>query len=93
MLKLKKTLNGLCQATYTFWKYLEKLEAYGMSQSKLDPCLFIGEKVICMCFVDDMLFWSKDKANISELAIFLQQFCVDLEKEDDAAGSWCMNQV
>ena len=39
VLKLKKTLYGLCQAPCTFWKYLvEKLEACRVSKSKLDPC-------------------------------------------------------
>ena len=56
LLKLKKTLCGLCHNPYTFWKYLvEKLEACGMSQSKLDPYLFTGEKVTRICYFDDLL--------------------------------------
>ena len=86
VLKLKSTLYGLHQDPHTFWKYLEKQKECGMSQSMLDPCLFIGEKVICMCFVDVMLFWSNDEAHICEPAIFLQQSGVDLEKVDDAAS-------
>ena len=39
VLKLKKTLYGLCQAPYTKLKYLvEKLKACAMSQSKVDSC-------------------------------------------------------
>ena len=61
--KLKKMLNGLLQAPHAFLEYLvETLEACGMFQSKLYPCLFIGEKVISICYVD-LLFWLKDKAH------------------------------
>ena len=43
VLKLKKTLYGLCQSPRTFSKYLNKaMEAAGMRVSKLDPCLFIS---------------------------------------------------
>ena len=57
-----------------------------MSQAKLDPCLFIGEEVICICCVCYLLFWSKDEAHINELAILIHYFGVDLEQEDDAAS-------
>jgi hypothetical protein len=49
VLKLKKTLYGLCQSPQAFWKYItEKLEACRLEQSKVDPCLFVGTKVICI---------------------------------------------
>ena len=55
-LKLKKTLYGLRQSPRAFWLYLtEKMEACGMEQSTLDPCLFIGKKVTCICYVDDLI--------------------------------------
>ena len=57
-----------------------------MSQSKLDPCLFIGEKVICICYVGDFLFWSKDEAHINVLVILFHEAGVDIQQEDDAAG-------
>ena len=48
---------------HAFWKhFLEKLEACGMSQSDLDQCFFIVDKIICFSYVDDLLFWSKDNA-------------------------------
>ena len=87
VLMLKKTLYGLCKAPHAFCKYIvEKLEAYGMSQSKLDPCLFIGEKVICICYVCDLLFWSKNEACINEFAMLIHHSGVDLEQKDDATG-------
>ena len=55
-----------------------------MSQHKLDPCLFTGEKIICISSVDDLLFLSKEETHIHILAILLCQASIDLEKEDDA---------
>lgn len=87
VLKLKKTLYGLRQSPREFWKYItKKLAACGLTQSKLDPCLFIGEKVICVCYVDDLIFWSRDESHIEELAEMLRSEGVDLEQESDAAG-------
>ena len=87
VLKLRSTLYGLRQSPRAFWKYMvQKMEACGMSQSKLDPCLFVGDKVICVCFVDDLLFWAKDIGDIHKLAVKLRDQGVDLEQEDNAAG-------
>ena len=52
----------------------------------MDPCLFIGDKVIAIIYVDDILFWSVDENNIHDLAMNLRSQGVDLEQEDDAAG-------
>ena len=57
-----------------------------MTQPKHDPCLFIGDKVICIMYVDDILFWAKDENDIHDLAMMLRKCGVDLEQEDDAAG-------
>ena len=65
VLKLKKTLYGLRQSPRAFWKYLvQKMKICGMPQSDLDPCLFIGEKLICICYVGDLIFWAKDDKDI-----------------------------
>ncbi len=56
-LKLKKTLYELRQSPRAFWKYITvKLEQCGLEQSKFDPCLFIGPDVICVVYVDDLIF-------------------------------------
>ena len=87
VLKLKKTLYGCRQSPRDFWKYLvAKMDACGMKQSKFDPCLFVGDTVIAICYVDDILFWSKNEDNIHEVAMKLREAGVDLEQEDDAAG-------
>ena len=56
-LKLRKTLYGLRQSPRAFWQYMtKKLEQSGLKQSEFDPCLFIGDKVTCIVYVDDLLF-------------------------------------
>ena len=42
VLKLKNNIYGLIQSPCALWNYLtDKLEAYRLAQSKLDPCYFL----------------------------------------------------
>ncbi len=87
VLNLKKTLYGLRQSPHAFWKYLvEKMAICGMVQSKLDPCLFVGEKVICISYVDDLIFWACNEKDIYHIAMKLREVGVDLEQKTGAAG-------
>ena len=87
VLKLNKTLYGLRQSPRAFWKYItEKLEKCGLKQSKFDPCLFFGTDVMCVVYVDDLIFWSRNMANIDNVAMELCKLGVLLEQETDAAG-------
>ena len=53
VLKLNKTLYGLCQSPCIFWKFLTNaMLAVGMQVLKLDPCLFIGTHVIVVVYVE-----------------------------------------
>ena len=86
-LKLKNTLYDLRQSLRMFWKYLTAaMVKSGMQVSKLDPCLFVDNRVVCICYVDDILFWSQDVKYINELAEKLREQGLLLEQEDDAAG-------
>jgi hypothetical protein len=86
-LKLKKTLYGLCQSSRAFWKYITvKLQECGLEQSKFDPCVFIGPDVICVVYVNGLIFLSRELPGINQVAMKLQDLSVDLEKEDNAAG-------
>jgi Reverse transcriptase (RNA-dependent DNA polymerase) len=60
ILKLKKSLYGLKQTPRNFFLLLKsKLEAVGFRlQEDLDACLFISDKVICLVYVDDTLFYA-----------------------------------
>ena len=64
------------------------MEICGMPQSELDPCLFVGEKVICICYVDDLLFWARDEKDINDLAMKLREVGVDLERKMMLQDSW-----
>jgi hypothetical protein len=86
-LKLKKTLYGLQESPQAFWKYItKKLETYRLEQSILILVFFVGTKVICVVYVDDLIFWSKDTLAINDSAMQLRELGVDLEQEDDTAG-------
>jgi len=86
-LKLKKTLYGLWQSPQAFWKYITKiLETCELEQSNFDPCLFIRTKVICVVYIDDLIFWRKDTLATNDSAVQLRDLGVDLKQEDDAAG-------
>ena len=66
------------------------LEAFGFKQSKLDACLFESDKVICLCYVDDCLFFAKQEADIDSVIQSLNdKKCKDhliCNVEDDVAG-------
>ncbi len=55
--------------------------AAGMQFSKLFPCLFIGDHVMAVAFVDDILFWSTDQAYINKLGSR-----GSMEQEDKVVG-------
>ncbi len=89
VLKLNKTLYGLSQSPRAFWKYItKKLKLCGLKQSKFDPCLFIGPDVMCIVYLNDLIFWSCDITNIDRLAMELCKLGVALEQEDGAAGKY-----
>ena len=59
-LNCEKLCMDYAKAKKKFWQYVvEKMEACNMPQSTLDPCLFVGDKVVCICYVDDLIFWGK----------------------------------
>jgi Reverse transcriptase (RNA-dependent DNA polymerase) len=88
--KLKKSLYGLRQSPLNFFQHLkEGLEARGFVQSQFDPCLFIADSVICLCYVDDCLFFAKDGCDIDNMIESLRRAeptKFDLNIEDDVAG-------
>jgi hypothetical protein len=70
VLRLIKSLYGLVQAPKTFYDLLTaQLTRCGyVSQPDIDPCLWINKKrkIICVIWVDDCLFFCKDKQQIKE---------------------------
>ena len=55
-----------------------KMELCGMVQSNMDQWLFIGEKVMAIIYVDDILFWSVDVNDIHDKAMELREQGADL---------------
>jgi Reverse transcriptase (RNA-dependent DNA polymerase) len=87
VLKLKKSMYGLKQASRNFFQHLKgKLEKIGFQSSEADPCLFISERVICIVYVDDTLLFSPRAEYIDEFLSQLREENLDLEEEDDVAG-------
>jgi hypothetical protein len=88
ILKLKKSLYGLKQSPRNFFRFLKgKLEKIGFeSAMDIDPCLFISDKVICLVYVDDTLFYSPRPEYIDEVIQKLRDEDMDLEEEEDVAG-------
>ena len=87
-LKLKKSLYGLKQAPRNFFQHLKKqLESIGFeSNSDVDPCLFVTNKVICIVYVDDTLCFSPKEEYIKEVILGLRTCELELEVEDSATG-------
>ena len=72
VIRLKNTLYGLCHSPRDFWKYsTHKSIASGVLQYNLYPYLFIGDKVICIYYTDDLIFWAKDESDIHDLSMKL----------------------
>ncbi|KAL7449360.1 LOW QUALITY PROTEIN: hypothetical protein ACHAXS_000199 [Conticribra weissflogii] len=70
VLCLKNTLYVLHQNLCAFLKYFtENLVTGPISSSIFDPCIVIGDKVIC--YVDDIIYWVRNEKNIVKLAAHL----------------------
>jgi hypothetical protein len=74
VLRLLKSLYGLRQAPRTFFEKLrEGLLERGYTQSQIDPCLFMKQGIICVCYVDDTIFAGADslvlEAEIQSLGV------------------------
>lgn len=78
--KLKKSIYGLHQGPINFYNHLkEGLEERGFVQSKFEPCLFSNGKAICLVYVDDVLWFSKNEKDID-------QAIQDLKEEERKSG-------
>jgi hypothetical protein len=87
VLQLDKSLYGLRQAPLTWYEHLKAgLEKHGFRRSALDPCLFIHEHVICVVYVDDCLFFARDRVKIDQVLDGLKKdnFTFTVEKSVEA---------
>jgi hypothetical protein len=88
VLKLKKSLYGLKQSPRNFFLHLkQKLHSIGFqTNEEVDPCLFVSDKVVCLVYVDDTLFYSSRQEYIDEVIQRLRNAEMDLEVEGTVAG-------
>jgi hypothetical protein len=66
----------------------EKFAQVVFKQSEYDPCLFVSDRVICIVYVDDTLFFSPRQEYIDEMMIKSEatRLELELEAEDNVAG-------
>jgi hypothetical protein len=57
-----------------------------MEQFKFDPCLFVGTKVICVVYVDNIIFWSKNTEDINCSAMQMRKLGVDVDRMTTPQG-------
>ncbi len=68
VLKLNKSLYGLVQAPLCWYTYLKQgLIDCGFKPSEIDPCLYFGHGMAVLTYVDDCIFFGKDKDKIDEI--------------------------
>lgn len=83
VIKLKKTLYGLSQASRSWFLTISAgLKSRGFRQSEIDPCLFIKDDIICLIYVDDTIFFARDDETINAMISDLQRD-FDLTDEGD----------
>ena len=74
-LKLRKNLHGLVDAPQLWCEMLrDGMLKRGFTRSSNDPCLFHHDKVIAVCCVDDVLWFSEEEQDIRDV---LQSFTND----------------
>ena len=86
VLKLNRSLYGLKQAAVCWFdKLKDGLLAQGWTQPlpHLEPCLFVKKGVICLVYVDDCLFFARDKTQIDTYIKEIQDagFALSIEKD------------
>jgi len=82
ILKLNKSLYGLVQALLSWYNHLTKgLKETGFSKSDNDPCLFFGNGMMVLVYVDDCIFFGKEAKAINQVIECLRQ-CFKLTVND-----------
>jgi len=74
VLKLNKSLYGLVQAPLSWYNHLTNgLEDTSFTKSDNDPCLFFGNNMMVLVYVDDCIFFGKDAKAIDAVIERLRQ--------------------
>ena len=85
VLTLNKALYGQTVAPQRgFEKLSAGLEKQGLMPREHDPCLFLGDRVICIVYVDDCLFFAKDAKHIEDVVDNLRKAGFELNYEEQS---------
>jgi len=73
ILKLKKSLYGLKQASLNWFEKLKQgLMDQGFTSSEIDPCLYLKENIVLLTYVDDCIIISPSRESIDRLISSMQ---------------------
>lgn len=87
VLKLNRSLYGLVQAPLYWGNHLRDVlvNQHGFKVSEISPCLYYRDGVIILTYVDDCLFFAKDKRQIDEVLESIRKTSgLQFTIEDDA---------
>jgi hypothetical protein len=88
-LKLNRSLYGLRQAGLCWYNHLKKaFEDEGLVASEHDPCLFFGDGMVALCYVDDILFFGKDTERLAKFVTQLKDRGMELTDETEDVYSF-----
>ena len=92
MPEVEKSLYGLAQSLLNYFLYNKgKFIKMGLYQSNTDPCLFILKDVIVLTYVDNALYYYKDKLAISDLKGKIVDKGIYIREENSVAGYLCVH--
>ena len=84
VLKLKKSLYGLVQAPRAWYDHLsEAMTKLGYKKSESDPCMFYGNGLIILAYVDDILMFGKNQAALDESLSRFKETKMNFTEETD----------
>jgi hypothetical protein len=74
VLKLNKSLYGLCQAPKSWFDKLStELHDLGFSPSPNDPCMFVHPDMIILVYCDDCLIFSRDQSKVDDMIVRMRK--------------------
>jgi hypothetical protein len=74
VLKLNKSLYGLCQAPKSWFDKLStELHGLGFVPSSNDPCMFVHPDMIILVYCDDCLIFSRDQSKVDDMIVRMRK--------------------
>jgi hypothetical protein len=84
ILKLKKSLYGLKQASFNWFEKLKQgLVDQGFTPSEINPCLYLKENMVLLTYVDDCIIISPSKASIDRLILSMKSGLENFKLTDE----------